>query len=322
MKDVYRRKEVLGKGSFATVFRAVRKSDKLEVAVKVIKKKGLSLDDSSKVKEEIDIMKATSCHPNIVQMVDVFESLNKIQIVLELCTGGHLLERLARGSHYSEVDAAKIIRQLAAACKHMHAKGVVHRDLKPENILYASPDPNSTIKITDFGLSTIVENAWENVMMTPCGTPAYVAPEVIKRKGYHCTCDMWSVGVILYLLVSGFPPFYGSNMRKLLRRVTRCEYDYRPEPFKNATAGVKEVIDNLLVLDVKKRWTPDQLLTNDWVTGLKASHDNLDNIQERFREIDLTRRFRKGVHLLAALNALRDIALEEKDEDELKKTEI
>merc|ERR1719361_2405873 len=130
--------QLLGRGSFATVYLYSRRSDKKDFAVKVLQKKSLSDEDSSKIKEEIKIMKSTD-HPNIVRLIDVFDCKQKIQIVLELCTGGHLLERLGERTNYCEAEAAKIIQQLASACKHMHDVGVIHRDLKPENILYATP---------------------------------------------------------------------------------------------------------------------------------------------------------------------------------------
>jgi len=302
-KDTYTKKHVLGRGSFATVYLAERKRDGEKVAIKILMKKSLSAENESKIRKEIDIMKQAS-HTNVVSLIDVYQSKHKIQIVLELCTGGHLLERLGKRKHYNEVEAANVIKQLALACKHMHQVGVVHRDLKPENILYATEREDSPIKITDFGLSTHVSNAWEATMMTPCGTPAYVAPEVILRRGYHCECDLWSIGVILYLLVSGFPPFYGSNLKKLLRRVTKASYDFRPAPFKSCSDEVKDVIKGLLKLDPKERLTPDNLLTNPWVNGLNASAEHLPDVSERLRRIDLARRFRARMHLALALESM------------------
>lgn len=298
LKDTYAKKHLLGRGSFATVYLYTRRNDKKDFAVKILQKKSLTDEDSSKIKEEIKIMQSTD-HPNIVRLIDVYESKTKIQIVLELCTGGHLLERLGERQSYCEAEAAKIIKQLASACKHMHSVGVVHRDLKPENILYASAE-SDVIKVTDFGLSAHVSNAWEETLMTPCGTPAYVAPEVIKRKGYHAECDLWSVGVILYLLVSGYPPFYGSNLKKLLRRVSKAEYDYKPAPFEHVTDQARDVIDNLLVLDTTKRWTPDDLLKNAWVNGLNASTDDLPlDVLNGIRQEHLRRKARKCIHYFA-----------------------
>jgi len=298
LKDKYAKKHLLGRGSFATVYLYTRRNDNKDFAVKVLQKKALTDEDSGKIKEEIKIMKSTD-HPNIVSLIDVYESKTKIQIVIELCTGGHLLERLGERQSYCEAEAAKIVKQLASACKHMHEHGVVHRDLKPENILYQDAE-SDIIKVTDFGLSAHVSNAWEETLMTPCGTPAYVAPEVIKRKGYHAQCDLWSVGVILYLLVSGYPPFYGSNLKKLLRRVSKAEFDYKPAPFKHVTDEAKDVIDHLLVLDTTKRWTPDDLLKNAWVSGLNASMDELpSDVLDGIRQHHLRRQARKAIHYFA-----------------------
>lgn len=315
LKENYSKKQLLGRGSFATVYLFTRRNDKKDFAVKILRKKSLTDENANKIEAEIEIMKTASDHKNIVRLVDVYQSKQKIQIVLELCTGGHLLQRLGERQSYCEAEAAKIIMQLASACKHMHSVGVVHRDLKPENILYSTAK-GDTIKVTDFGLSAHVSNAWEETLMTPCGTPAYVAPEVIKRKGYHAQCDLWSVGVILYLLVSGYPPFYGSNLKKLLRRVSKAEFDYRPAPFEHVTAEAKDVINNLLVLNVDKRWAPDDLLNNAWVNGLNASTEELPtDVLNGIRQHHLRRKARKCIHYFATARHFYDKAHEYSDSE-------
>jgi len=294
--------EILGKGSFGQVSRITRKKDGKEFAVKQIVKKDLLSDDEKALHKEIDIMRRVA-HPNAVGLVEVYGDNKKIRLVIDLCTGGHLLERMAHKNLYSEQDAARIIFQLSDVCKAMHDKGVIHRDLKPENILFATREPDSPIKVTDFGLSKYVDNAWAKNLQTPCGTPAYVAPEVLMRKGYNNQCDLWSVGVILYLLVSGYPPFYGSDLNKLCRRIVRGNFDYRPKPFKNVSKEAKEVIDGLLRVKPDKRLTSEQLMKNAWVAG-GAPDDNLANVQKRLKAEHLRTKFRRQIHLVVAMDAI------------------
>lgn len=188
----------------------------------------------------------------------------------------------------------------------MHSKGVVHRDLKPENILYSSDHVDAPIKVTDFGLSTYVEGAWEKILKTPCGTPAYVAPEVIQRQGYACECDLWSLGVILYVLLSGYPPFYGSGLTKLCKNIIRGNYDFQPEPFQNISDDAKQVVVRCLQKQPSERATPSELLEMPWVMG-EASNTELPEVALRLRKLNLQKRFKRGVHLTVVLS---DIASE------------
>jgi len=301
-KSVFEKEELLGRGSFATVWKCRRICDDAVFAVKVIKKKHLNSVAESKIKREIDVMKKLK-HEHCVSLYNVFTSRAKVQFILELCTGGHLLERLGNTPFYSERDAARIMQQLALACQYMHSKGVVHRDLKPENIIYKDTSEGANIKVTDFGLSTYVEGAWEQNLRTPCGTPAYVAPEVLQRQGYGCECDLWSMGVILYVLVSGFPPFYGSDLTKLCKRIIRASFDFSPEPFQRISDEAKEVITLCLQRNAGQRVTPGQLLKKPWINGA-AGNDQLVGVSDRLRKMVLIEKFKRGVHLTVALQAI------------------
>lgn len=304
----YKKGAMIGKGSFATVFEFEKRDTGERVAVKTIRKKQLTNEkEMDKLQNEIEIMKKIR-HESIVNFIDVYETAKKFYIVQELCKGGHLLQRCGKLNHYSETQAAAIIYQLADVCKHMHSNGIVHRDLKPENILFRGPPPDNVIKVTDFGMSTLVKNAWEKNLMTPCGTPAFVAPEVIRRSGYNCTCDMWSVGVILYILVSGYPPFYGSSLQKLLVRVTKAKFDFRPKPFTGVSDEVKKIIKGLLVLDTKKRLTPQDLLDSSWCRGDSSSNIHLPQVKDRLQQIAIMNRFKRSVHLAIAACTLKELA--------------
>jgi len=301
-KKDFKVSEMLGKGAFGKVSRITRKSDGKEFAVKEIVKKNLETDDEENLHKEIDIMRKFQ-HPFVVGLVEVYSDKKKICLVIDLCTGGHLLERMANKKLYTEQDAARIVYQLADVCKAMHEIGVIHRDLKPENILFATHEADSPIKVTDFGLSKFVDNAWTKNLKTPCGTPAYVAPEVLLRKGYNNMCDLWSVGVILYLLVSGYPPFYGSDLNKLCRRIVKGSYDFLPKPFKNVSDDAKNVINGLLKVKSDVRLTAHQLLDNPWVKG-GAPADDLPDTKEGLRREYLRTKFKRQIHLVVAMDAI------------------
>eukprot|EP00494_Astrolonche_serrata_P023264 UN23522 len=202
-------------------------------------------------------------HPNAVKLYEVCEKRDRIVLVMDLCTGGHLLSRITKDKQYCESTASNIIKQLAGVLKYLHHMGITHRDLKPENILFVDDSKYSQIKVTDFGLSKYIR--CHQQMQTACGTPTYVAPEVLYRQGYSNQVDMWSVGVILYVLLSGYPPFYGSTLPKLIGRIKRAEYNYNPAAFKYISQEAKNVINNLLQKDPNKRYTAADLLKCEWL---------------------------------------------------------
>jgi calcium/calmodulin-dependent protein kinase I len=206
IKRYYEIKEKLGTGSFAVVKRAVRKSDGKEFAVKVIKKQKLTKEELDIVHDEVEIMQKIN-HQHCVKLYEMFETPKRLYMVMELLTGGELFDRIVAKQSFSEKEAAEVIKHVTGAIAHIHKIGIVHRDLKPENLLYLNKDGDSPIKITDFGLAKFRPNNSVD-MHTACGTPGYVAPEVLKNENYTKAVDMWSLGVILYILLCGFPPFY------------------------------------------------------------------------------------------------------------------
>ena len=212
------KKDKLGEGNFAEVFKATlskpRTAEKLgepipdTVAIKVIDK--AKVEDMNDITREIEIMQAVGHHPNIICLFEVFDEKKTVNLVMELVTGGELFDMIVHRGNYTEKDAANTIVTLCDALGFLHSKNVVHRDLKPENILIESPNSDK-IKIADFGLARTCGGG--EVMKTACGTPGYVAPEILKNKGYDSPAvDMWSVGVILYILLCGFPPFYEEEL--------------------------------------------------------------------------------------------------------------
>lgn len=164
---------------------------------------------------EVEILSQLD-HPNVVKLYEIFDEGNVLYLVMELMNGGELFDRIVEKEAYSEKEAADTIRPIVDSIRYCHENGIIHRDLKPENLLYDSSDENGTIKISDFGLARFVQN---ELATTACGTPGYVAPEIIEGKGYGQEVDYWSIGIILYIMLCGFPPFYDENNQKLFEAI-------------------------------------------------------------------------------------------------------
>jgi len=223
----------LGSGNFAVVKEATKTAANKQaeipnkVAIKVIDK--AKVEDMNDIQREIEVMSMLD-HPNVVKLFEIYDEPKKMMLVMELVTGGELFDRIVSKGSYTEKDAAEVMKTLCQALSYMHAKKVVHRDLKPENILYSDPSENAAIRVADFGLARVVSG--NEMMKTACGTPGYVAPEVLKNKGYDSgAVDMWSAGVILYILLCGFPPFYEEELPALFEQILHARYDF-PSPWR------------------------------------------------------------------------------------------
>ena len=201
------------------------------------------------LKREIEILREVH-HPNIIRLIDIFEDQKYLHLITELCTGGELFDRIiaktnSAEGHFSERDAAKLIRDILDAIAYCHdVKQIVHRDLKPENFLFLTPADDAPIKIIDFGLSRHDTQNF-GVMKTKVGTPYYVAPEVLKRE-YTKSCDVWSIGVITYILLCGYPPFYGDSDNEIFESVRIGRYDYPSPEWDDISQDAKDFIDSLL----------------------------------------------------------------------------
>lgn len=289
LSSKYDLKEVLGKGSFSVVRLGVTKTEPFEhVAVKIIDKSNIDVKVES-LKTEVNILMVMS-HPNIVNLNDVIEDTGHIYMVMDLMMCGELFDRICNDypMGYSEKTSSLIIKKVVSAVEYLHSKGVIHRDLKPENLLYASQDDDSDIRITDFGLAKIYKA--DIVVKTACGSPNYVAPEVLlnHQEGYSFAVDMWSIGVILYVLLCGFCPFFDENTAALFNLITSGSYSF-PNPYwDHISDSAKDLITNLLETDPKKRFTPRQVLEHPWVVD-NTLDENIPNITQHWTDFKTKR---------------------------------
>ncbi|XP_061443045.1 serine/threonine-protein kinase DCLK3 isoform X1 [Rhineura floridana] len=281
----------IGDGNFAVVMECHHRSTDQNYAMKIIDKSKLKGKEDM-LENEILIIKSLS-HPNIVSLIEVFETDAEIYLILEYVPGGDLFDAIIESVKFTECDAAVMIMDLCEALVYIHSKNIVHRDLKPENLLVQrNPDKTTTLKLADFGLAKQVTKP----IFTVCGTPTYVAPEILAENGYGLEVDMWATGVILYILLCGFPPFrsHERDQEELFRIIQVGHYEFLSPYWDNISAAAKDLISRLLVVDPQKRYTAQQVLQHLWIhTAGKNSSRNL----QREVTINLERHFlsqRKG----------------------------
>jgi calcium/calmodulin-dependent protein kinase I len=317
-------KQVLGKGSFATVREGKKKSttdperkaaqDKFPevVAVKIVDKSKARDDEELLLfNDEVEIMGRVD-NENCVKLYEMYDSKDYIFLCVELCTGGELFDRIVSAyetdnGSFSEAQAAAVVKQVASGLKYLHTQGIVHRDLKPENLLFQDKTEYSQVKITDFGLAKYTSGPQASPMTTACGTPGYVAPEVISGTEYDSKVDMWSLGVITYVILCGFPPFYHENHAELFKAIKSCNYEFVAPFWDNVSEGAKDLITKLLVVNPEVRLSAEQVLEHPWVrgedgvvgTGSLGSH-----VKDGIRAIQAKEKWRKAQLRLGVIKAL------------------
>lgn len=293
----------LGEGSFAEVKRVTRKKDGAKFAVKVIKKSKLQKSELSILHDEVTIMHKID-HPNCVKLYEIYETKKKLYMVLELLTGGELFDRILDKGSYSEKEAADLVRSIITAIKYLHSIGIVHRDLKPENLIYAGQPGEKNehlVKITDFGLAKYKAEP-NDAMSTACGTPGYVAPEVLQNRAYGPPVDLWSMGVILYILLCGFPPFYSAQTSQLYKQIKKGQFEFPAPYWDEVSEDAKSLVCGLLTVDPKKRLTPDGVLSHPWITGSASDKDFSDAHHTNLKLLRARLRLKKGVRSIIAVN--------------------
>ncbi|NXX20938.1 KCC1G kinase, partial [Podargus strigoides] len=261
--------EALGSGAFSEVFLVKHRSTGKLFALKCIKKSPLTRDSS--LENEIAVLRKIK-HENIVTLEDIYESTTHFYLVMQLVSGGELFDRILERGVYTEKDASVVIHQVLTAVKYLHENGIVHRDLKPENLLYLTPEENSKIMITDFGLSKMEQNG---IMSTACGTPGYVAPEVLAQKPYSKAVDCWSIGVITYILLCGYPPFYEETESKLFEKIKEGYYEFESPFWDDISESAKDFIRHLLEKNPNLRFTCEEALRHPWINGNTALHRDI-----------------------------------------------
>ncbi|KAH9099353.1 hypothetical protein Ae201684P_018369 [Aphanomyces euteiches] len=258
-------KKELGHGHYGTVRIGTHKKLGHKVAIKTIPKVKVSRPET--LRREIEILRTVD-HPNIIKLFDVFEDTRHLHLVTELCTGGELFDRIIARGHYTEADAAKLVRKILDAVKHCHDKDICHRDLKPENFLFATKDEDAELKVIDFGLSR-TDSGDQSFMTTRVGTPYYI----VLGRHYDKSCDLWSIGVITYILLCGYPPFYGDSDPEIFASVRSGKYSYDTPEWVGVSAEAKDLIDHLLLLDASKRLTAAQALQHPWLSGSAPANE-------------------------------------------------
>lgn len=304
-------KNLLGKGSYGKVQLGYLKGSNIQRAIKIIDKS--KVRNVERFKLEVEIMMKLD-HPNILRLYDYFEDLNNVYLVLELCSGGELFDRIIEKKYYNETEARIIFKQIMKAIIHCHMQGVCHRDLKPENFIMISKDDPYTLKLIDFGLSRTFENKEDSVLqpkkpieniiqgkrhtravlMTKAGTPFYIAPEVLTGN-YNEKCDVWSAGVILYILFCGYPPFYGENNKQILEEVKKGKLDFSSVEWSNKSQQAIDMIRKM-VTHHEQRLFADEVLKHDWMLNDKENKISPNKIKKLysnmkdFSKLDLARK--------------------------------
>jgi calcium/calmodulin-dependent protein kinase I len=300
--------EKLGTGNFSVVKKCRDRETKMMYALKIIDKK-LVEGKEEMIETECEILRRVK-HPNIVSMVEAFDTEDKLYLVMDLATGGELFERIVAKGSYTELDASRLVKSMLEAIHYLHSLDVVHRDLKPENLLYSDPSDDARIMITDFGLSKLrkEEDAAARSLKTACGTPGYVAPEVLRQRGYGKEVDLWSAGVITYILLCGYPPFYHEDQTQLFELILRGRYEFHSEYWANISDSAKDLVRSLLTVDPSKRATPDQALKHPWIAGEASSKDIMETFKEGLKK-NPRQRLQAAVNKVMFINAFKTTSI-------------
>uniref|UniRef100_A0A673BSE8 calcium/calmodulin-dependent protein kinase n=1 Tax=Sphaeramia orbicularis TaxID=375764 RepID=A0A673BSE8_9TELE len=272
-------------GAFSVVRRCVKKSSGQEYAAKIINTKKLSARDHQKLEREARICRLLK-HPNIVRLHDSISEEGFHYLVFDLVTGGELFEDIVAREYYSEADASHCISQILESVNHIHQHDIVHRDLKPENLLLASKMKGAAVKLADFGLAIEVQGdqqAWFGF----AGTPGYLSPEVLRKDPYGKPVDIWACGVILYILLVGYPPFWDEDQHKLYQQIKAGAYDFPSPEWDTVTPEAKNLINQMLTINPAKRITAEQALKHPWV----CHRSTVASMMHRQETVECLRKF-------------------------------
>jgi len=302
----------LGEGSYGSVSRGVHKSTAVARAIKTIAK--TKVKHIERFRKEIAIMKIMD-HPNIIKLFETFEDHHNIYLAMELCSGGELFDRIVEASHFSEKEAAIVMQQMLRAIFYLHEQHICHRDLKPENFLFQSKAPieGNVLKLIDFGLSSKFKDG--EAMSSRAGTPYYVSPQVLAGK-YNNLCDLWSAGVIMYVLLCGQPPFFGHTDQEVLAKVKQGYLTFGPKEWTGVSQDAKDLVRMLVKMDPSERLNAEQALNHSWIKNRAPQASNAPlptNFVPRLRRFRCRSKFSKAVlHVIASqLNEIQIKSLRE-----------
>ncbi|KAM7103035.1 death-associated protein kinase 2 isoform 2-T3 [Ciconia maguari] len=310
VEDIYEIGEELGSGQFAIVKKCRDKSTGVEYAAKFIKKRQSRASRRGVRREEIErevTILQQILHANIIKLHDIYENKTDVVLILELVSGGELFDFLAQKESLSEEEATRFIKQILDGVNYLHSKKIAHFDLKPENIMLLDKNiPIPHIKLIDFGLAHKIEDGVEfkNIF----GTPEFVAPEIVNYEPLGLAADMWSIGVITYILLSGASPFLGETKQETLANITAVNYEFDEEFFSNTSDLAKDFIQKLLVKDTRKRLTIQEALSHPWITPVdkrqalvrQASVVNMENFKRQYAR----RRWKLSYRIVSLCNHL------------------
>jgi len=302
----YKLGAILGKGAFSTVRVCTDKATGVQYACKCITKADMGSDDLEGLIQEKEIMLVCD-HPNIIKLYEFVEEKNHYYMVLENMTGGELFDRIVAKQFYNELDARECVFTMLSALNYIHSNKIAHRDLKPENLLLASMDSDHDVKLADFGFAKRCDS--KKCLKTQCGTPGYVAPEILKGKQYDYSADMWSIGVIMYIIIGGYPPFYEDNQQLLFEKIKAADYEFHREFWDNISDDAKDLIAACICLDPEKRITCEEAINHPWLKkdSRKLSSIDLHKNLEEFKRFNAKRKFKGSVKAVMANNKMKNL---------------
>ncbi|CAM9646789.1 unnamed protein product [Heterosigma akashiwo] len=307
IEEDYDMGEELGKGAYGTVVRGTLKATGDEYAIKMVQREGMSQEDEDDLQLEVNILRKLD-HEYIMNLQDYYQTPQCHYIVTELLVGGELFTRIEHKKQYNEKEAKDVMFIFFKAMAYVHENGIVHRDLKPENLLLGSKDDDEHFKVADFGLAGEIKNGQPLTQFA--GTPLYICPEMLQEKPYSFPADVWSMGVICFILLGGYPPFFANNINALYLKIINGEYTFDRKYWKHISPEAKELIQRMLEVDPDKRITIADALQHPWIMTSDEAllQRDLSLNHKEFKKFQAKRRLKAAVGGVMALNRMQHMA--------------